>query len=184
MHAHLDSALLADRPSDLRPYLAVLFAINTILWSLRDDEAEDLACRFLEDLAYTVSMSAPLLPGDRNKATTACSAPGAALSSMSVFFMIAHCAVKLGGWRPSDGSFLRIWEVVEFVDIMMLASPELRLKVVNSLSSWLLTEPPKGGYGSDNNGTPRRLVLLTEADLGSITRKIAENGRLMGFCSK
>lgn len=158
LRANIESEHRHGKPSEMRPYLGVLYCLNSILWHLR--ATPDKAAAFLEDLSYTVSMSVPVQSPVSGTATQ-----NPLLSSMSILFMIAHCAEKLGEWTSSEHSALRIWEVIDFVDLVVLAPPELRDKVIKALASWL-TEPLSGSGDS--------LELLTEGDLTAFVEGVEQ----------
>lgn len=124
-----------DVPSDnlddaqCRFYLGVLYAINTALWAFR--HSERTGNEYLKGLATAVNMSAP--------SNLALRAGGAKLPSLLMVLMVAHHAVEVEERNESTNAVFHVEEVFEFVEMIMMASPEVRRMVVRTLSSWLTT---------------------------------------------
>ena len=147
---------LKERPAEARPYAATLYLINSMLYNLREDEAK--AIEFLEDLVYTVAMSIP----EAEPSVQANSNRPAKLSATTVMLIVLHCATNLGLWKSSEDTALRSWEAIEFVDLMMLTSPDTQAKITESMCSWLM------GSMRDRNS----LVLLDATDLARVLGEI------------
>ncbi len=110
-----------------RFYLAMLYAINNALWAFRDKpRASDI---YLENLADATEMSSShgfILQcfGDK-------------LPSLLMLLMIGHHAANSDERDLATDAVFADEEAFEFVELMMLASPESRDCVLKALSSWL-----------------------------------------------
>ena len=155
LHWYVDATNIKDRMAEIRCSLVLLYSMNNILWNLRDNEKK--AVEFLEDLIYTINRSAPapVLEGGRKQIE-------AKSPYLGVLFMICHCITNLGHWKGSDESALRLWEGIEFADLMMLVSPSTRHKIIESMSSWLTT-PMR---------VANKLLLLRDHDLARLAGEI------------
>lgn len=122
-----------------------LYCLNSILYNLRDNET--VALNFIVDLDYTLrnsvhSESSPGADGDMLSAN----------KHAAFVSMITYCARKHGIWDDHDltrDPALRVWESLEFLELMALASPDKRKSVMGVLYSWLTCD------GSEADSLPK-----------------------------
>ena len=125
-YAALPSHALGD--FEARELFSTLFAINVFLWEFRDNEISTI--KFLVDLSHTVNMSPPTTFPFRPPATR--------LPSLIMILVLGYGSAKLNGKQVPPKSFLIcIEEIIEFVELVMMASPQARHMILSALSSWL-----------------------------------------------
>jgi hypothetical protein len=141
-HAFNDSALsqyIELPPGELteaeyRFYLAMLFFINLAFWAFRD--SEETSRLYVKDLSSAAKMS---------KSTNfILQCFGAKLPSIMLLIMLAHYVVDSIGRDPSTGAVFAVEEVLDFVELMMMAKAESRNKVLRTLWTWLTSQNIKG----------------------------------------
>lgn len=136
--------------AEYRFYLAMLFFINVAFWAFRDNEKTSKL--YVKDLSSAAKMS---------KSTNfVLQCFGAKLPSIVLLIMLAHYAVDLVGPDSSTSAVFYVEEVLDFVELMMMAKPESRNKVLRGLWSWL-TSP-----GTND------LSLLSPTEIHTLTDEI------------
>jgi len=111
--------------SEERCHISVLYAINHILFELRNEPEE--AAAFLAELDHTLKHT-------RQTNTFP------ELLGMMWVFTLADCARKLGLWKDSDHCPYRLWEIVEFVDIVCSSTLQSQKRIRKTMTSWLICE--------------------------------------------
>lgn len=143
------------RESHWRPVLITLYTLNDILYNLGDELG--VAEQFLSDLGSVSENSIdPNLDLD--------DLPPFVFSNFC--FWMARSADNHGLWfdhGESSPPAMRTWEALEFAELMMLAPPETRKRVMNALFLWLYCEPEEE---LDDK------AILEEADLDDIKEEI------------
>jgi hypothetical protein len=116
--------------AEYRFYLAMLYAVNNALWAFRNKpKASDMYLDTLADASEMSSSRGFILQ-----------CFGAKLPSLLLLLMIAHYVAHSEGLDPTTEAVFADEEAFEFVELMMLASPESRDVVLKALWSWLTSE--------------------------------------------
>jgi hypothetical protein len=118
---------------EYRFYLAMLFFPNVAFWAFRD--SEEISKLYVKDLSSAAKMS---------KSTNfilQCFA--AKLPSIMLLIMLAHYDVDSIGRDLSTSAVFAVEEVLDFVELMMMAKPKSRDTVLRALWSWLTSSNTK-----------------------------------------
>lgn len=108
--------------SEERCHISALYAINCILFALRDEPEE--AAAFLAELNHIVKVT-------RQTNTFP------ELLGLIWVCTLAHCARNLGLWKASNDCPYRLWEIIEFVDIVLSSTLRSQEKIRKTMASWL-----------------------------------------------
>ena len=127
IRGHVERMLREDSVHGVRTSLGALFAMNSTLWACRYDES--VGSEYMKELTYYLTMSEP---GDFNGVPQ--------LTSMAVMYIIGFCGANLQQRNTSSRTRFDLWDVIKFVELMMLASEQSRSKMKQALASWLLAD--------------------------------------------
>jgi hypothetical protein len=124
-------ALPSNEPDDAtyRFLLGVLYALNTAFWAFRDSPSTSNG--YLAELIKSVELS--------KAANFVLRAGGSKLPSLLMLMMLAHKAATDEGLNASTSIVFHDEEVFEFVNLIMMGGPVIRMRVLKALSSWLTT---------------------------------------------
>jgi len=148
LRPYVESSFADRHPSQLRSYLAVAYAITSMLWAFRDSEEE--AAELMDKVVHQVELSQPSVKDSSNSTAT----PNAGLTMIALLFVLANEASNLGHWNSSDDAAFRSWDIIEFVELMTLASHHSTKRITAAMASWLTTDI------NNQNG----LVLVEDSD--------------------
>lgn len=136
--------------AEYRSYLSMLFFINVAFWAFRDNEG--ISKQYVKDLSNAAKMS---------KSTNfILNCFGAKLPSIMLLIMMAHYVVDWIGRDAATSAVFAVEEVLDFVELMMMAKPRSRDLVLRALWSWL------------TSANTKRLTLLTTAELDILANEI------------
>lgn len=135
---------------EYRSYLATLFIINTAFWAFRDSSATSAI--YLRDLAHAVEKS------QRKESVLRCF--GAKCASVTLLIMITHYAANVEGRDETTGAVFAVEEILDFVELMMRASPKSRDLLLRAMTSYLCETEFAG------------LTYLSNATLGALADEI------------
>lgn len=134
---HLSALMQEKTEYGTRLCLGALYAVNEILYALRDDESS--AASFI--LRLTIKL--------RN-ADGSDHVPN--LTSTAIVYGIASCAREVKHLSDQYESCFTPWPWVKFVDLMMLASSDSQRKMCETLAKWLfanMARPEELNLGSE-----------------------------------
>lgn len=122
-------ALPSNEPDDAtyRFLLGVHYALNTAFWDFRD--SPNTSNEYLAELIKSVELS--------KGANFVLRAGGSKLPSLLLLMMLAHKAAADEGRSASTSIVFHDEEVFEFVNLIMMGGPGIRMRVLKALSSWL-----------------------------------------------
>ncbi|KAJ9609678.1 hypothetical protein H2200_006006 [Cladophialophora chaetospira] len=155
-YVHLPGDELED--AHFRFYLSILYAMNTALYAFR--ESEVTTGIYLKGVRTAVEKS--------THQNFLLRAGGFKLPSLVLLLMIAHSAVEAGERNPSTSIVFNVEEVLEFVEIMMMASRASRMNMLRALESWLTTPI----------ATNRDLIFVNNAKLKILAKEVEEAWRV------
>ncbi|KAK5052694.1 hypothetical protein LTR84_002560 [Exophiala bonariae] len=156
LRPYVESSFVDRASSQIRPYLAVLYAINSMLWALQDNE--EAAIEFMDRVVHQIELSHPSSKDTNTSTTTSI----AGLTVMALLFVLASEATNLGHWKSSEDAAFRSWEIIEFVELVMLASHQSRKRIVASMASWLITDLHN----------PDGLLLIEDSDFDAMEDEV------------
>ncbi|RVX75339.1 hypothetical protein B0A52_00692 [Exophiala mesophila] len=112
---------------EYRSYLATLFIINTAFWAFRDSSATSAV--YLRDIATAAANN------QRRESVLRCF--GTNCATVTLLIMMTHHAANVQGPDQTTADVFAVEEIVDFVDLMMRASPWSRDFVLRALRSYL-----------------------------------------------
>lgn len=113
--------------AEYRFYLAMLFFINTTLWAFRDNKKAIEA--YIKDLSGSATAS---------KSTNfILQCFSIKLPSILLLILLAHHVVDSLGRDSSMNAVFAVEELLDFVELMMIAKPKSRDMVLKAMWSWL-----------------------------------------------
>lgn len=149
-------ALPPTEPDDAtyRFLLGVLYVINTTFWAFRDSlrASNDYLGEVIKSVELSIAANFVLRAG------------GSKLPSLLMLMMLAHKAATDDGRDASTSVVFHDEEVFEFVNLVMMGGPTIRMRVLRSLYSWLVTSP----YTVDD------LVRLGDADFNILRGEVED----------
>ncbi|KAK5056186.1 hypothetical protein LTR84_012739 [Exophiala bonariae] len=134
--------------------LGVLYVINTAFWDFRDSPST--SNDYLGELMKSVELSIA--------ANFVLRAGGSKLPSLLMLMMLAHKAAKDDGRDASTSVVFHDEEVFEFVNLVMMSGPIIRMRVLSALYSWLVTSP----------STVDDLFRLGDVDFNILRREVED----------
>jgi hypothetical protein len=143
INGHVRRWITEKSGPESRTSLGALFAINTVLWASRNNEAELID--YVRELDYYLlnSEPEPMVNGTPQ------------LTPMAAMYIIGFCSSNLQSrYGKSERTLFDLWDVIRFVEFMMLVGPATREKVKRGLASWLLGD----------SKSPERLLIWTGMD--------------------
>lgn len=130
-------------------YLSMLFAINTALYAFR--HSEKTCSTYLKLLIECTESSHP-------SSSFILQCFGAKLPCLLLLIMLAHYAADSEGRDEFTKAVFDVEDIYEFVELMMMASPDSRDVVLRVMWSWLAS-PDAQGVGSLS---PSKFDLMTD----------------------
>ncbi|KAK5059966.1 hypothetical protein LTR84_009849 [Exophiala bonariae] len=138
--------------AEYRFYLAMLFFVNSAFWAFRNsNEAGKAYAEYLSSSA-TASKSTNFI----------LQCFSAKLPSILLLILLAHQIADSTGRDSSTSAVFEVEELLDFVELMMLAKPKSRDLVLKALWSWLSC--------SSNN----EINLLSVAQLDNVVKEIED----------
>jgi hypothetical protein len=143
IRGHVRRWLAAKSAPVNRTALGALFAINTVLWACR--HIEDGIIDYVNELNYYLLNSEPEpMVNDSPQ-----------LTPMAAMYIVGFCGSNVQSrYGKNDRTLFDLWDVIRFVEFIMLAESTTFDSMKQMLASWLLED-----YKS-----PERLLLWTDGD--------------------
>lgn len=125
-----------------RTCLGALFAMNTTLWACRYNESE--AIEFIGELLHYLVKSEPAPVLDSRPQ----------LTSMAAMYIVGFCGSNVQQRYGTSRTRFDLWDVIRFVELMMLIRESSRDRMKSALASWLLVDVDD----------PEELILWTDEE--------------------
>lgn len=135
---YIELPLGTPTPEEYKFYLSMLFAINSAMYAFR--HSERTSSTYLRVLIECTESSNP-------SSNFILQCFGAKLPCLLLLIMLAHYAADMEGRDEFTSAVFDVEEVYEFVELMMMASPDSRDVVLRTMWSWL-TSPDADGLGA------------------------------------
>ena len=166
---HIRKALDHSKISvyNTRTCLGILFALTSILWACRHDDSA--ASEFVQELEHYIRVSR-VDEGASTAAEDVAVTTTLQLAPMTVLWIVAFCGSRIQDKYGGEGRGKRryeFWDVVDFVELMMLAGEHTRERVRTTLGGWALA-----GFGGERGWdiavlrTDDAEVMVSEVDIG------------------
>ncbi|ETN45732.1 uncharacterized protein HMPREF1541_09565 [Cyphellophora europaea CBS 101466] len=150
VRGHVRKLLAETTEFGTRTCLGALFAVNTVFCACRHDES--VAIDFVKDLLYYLAMSEPGPVRD--------GVPQ--LTPMAAMYIIGYCGSRIQEEHGASRRRFDLWDVIKFVELMMLAPESTRAKMRQALASWILADMAK----------PEDLIVFREDERALMIREI------------
>ncbi|KAK5046274.1 hypothetical protein LTR84_008417 [Exophiala bonariae] len=135
---YIELPLGKPTPEEYKFYLSMLFAINSAMYAFR--HSESTSSTYLRVLIECTESS-----NESSNFILQCF--GAKLPCLLLLIMLAHYAADSEGRDEFTKAVFDVEEVYEFVELMMMASPDSRDVVLKIMWSWLAS-PDADGVGA------------------------------------